>query len=434
MTRKTRLITMAVLTAAIALPLSAKNKPEEAKDSLLNDHHIVLVGSDSKGAPSQESRRKLIEQFYIDQFENSRDPQSPYFIFMSRDANFAMGVGGDVRMRGYFDPGNSMPGSDFVPVDIPMHRTDLNRNHLGTSLGGSALYFRVIGNHQKIGNYQVYIRAKFNGPNNEFKLNKAYAIVNDWTFGYAMSTFSDPDAEPPSVDSDFASLSMDYSRLLVRWAHSFTKSGMSVAASLEVPKLNIDETQYTKARSQSVPDVVAMTQYSWASGQHIRLSGVMRWLPYRDMLAGRNHSPMGWGMQLSTVLNPVSPLVLYGTFNIGRSYSNNSGDFLLGDYDLVGNPAVDGRLKTIPQWSYLVGASYYFTHKLYSTVAFGQARVTSRKLDNEYKYGLFGTANLIYKITPRVNVGAQFSLGKRADYDGDSAWARRLSLAAQFSF
>lgn len=442
MKSSSRFAAIALMAGLTAAPLMARTPVRQiARDSVMNDHRIILMGNESKGIPAPESQRKLIEQFYINQFENTRQPDAPYFLFMSRDANLAMGVGGDIKVRAYFDPGNSLPGSTFSPYDIPMHRDELNRNHLGTSPAGTALYFRIIGHADKIGIYQVYIKGKFNGGSgNDFKLNKAYVSLNDWTVGYAMSTFSDGPAEPPVVDVNGTTLSLDYTTMLVRYLHTFKNSGVSVAASLEAPSFSFETVEQPDGkptagkRKQSVPDIVAMAQYEWARGQHVRLSGIVRWLPYRNFMNNTNHTPKGWGFQFSTVFNPISQLTLYGTLNFGRSYTNNTGNFLLSGYDLVGDSRYEGRMSTLPSWSYLVGATYHFNRKLYSTLAFGQARVTESHFSDQYKYGLYGAANLFYNLTPRILFGGEFTFGKRAEFSGDHAWGRRFSLMAQMSF
>ena len=65
---------MACLTAA---PLMARTPVRQiARDSVMNDHRIILMGNESKGIPAPESQRKLIEQFYINQFENTRQPDA----------------------------------------------------------------------------------------------------------------------------------------------------------------------------------------------------------------------------------------------------------------------------------------------------------------------------------------------------------------------
>lgn len=441
MKNSSRFAALLLMAGVMAAPLSARTVRQAARDSIMQDHRIILMGNEAKGQPSPLSQRKLIEQFYINQFENTRQPDAPYFLFMSRDANLAMGVGGDIKVRTYFDPGNSQPGSSFSPYDIPMTRDELNRNHLGATPAGTALYFRIIGHDSRIGLYQVYIKAKFNGgASNDFKLNKAYVTLNDWTVGYATSTFSDGAAEPPIVDVNGTTLSMDYTTMLIRYLHTFRNSGVSLAASVEAPSLSFegvnlpDGDPSAAARKQSVPDIVAMAQYEWAPGQHVRLSGIVRWLPYRNLVNQTNHTPKGWGFQLSTVFNPVRPLTLYGTLNFGRSYTNNTGNFLLSEYDLVADSRYDGRMSTLPSWSYLVGATYHFNTRLYSSLSFGQARVTQSHFSDQYKYGLFGAANLFYNLTPRILFGGEFSFGKRAEFSGAHAWGRRFSLMAQMSF
>lgn len=441
MTHVSLRLSTVVLASAVSLFISAGNPTlrQEARDSLLNDHHIIMPGGASPKEVGNDSVRSLIENFYIDQFRNYQDPAAPYFLFMSRDANMAMGIGGVVRMRAYFDPGNSMPGASFTPYTIPVTGNPLNRNHFGTTPSGTALFFRVLGRNTKIGSYQLYIQAKFNGYNGrDFKLSKAYATVNDWTVGYATSTFSDGQAIAPTVDANSSTMSMDFSTLLVRWMHTFKKSGITVAASVESPdniSLQTDDTS-TASRSSSIPNFSAMVQYEWAPDQHVRLSAITRALPYRDLVNGSNHSPWGYGFQLSTVVNPTRALTVYAIGNIGRSYSNVGGDFLLGDYDLVEDPDCPGRLRTVPGFSYFLGLGYHFSHKLSMSATFGQARnlISSPREADGYKYGLYGACNVFYDVTPRITIGAEANFGRRQNNDGAHAWARRIGAMCQFSF
>lgn len=439
--RLTSCLALATMALASTVTISARTPRsyhQAATDTILKDHNIIILGDSTR--MSEATERELLEKFYLNQFENTREPDAPYFLFMSRESNLVMGMGGDVKLRAYFDPGNSLPGSSFSPYDIPMERNELMRNKLSTTPAGTGLYFRVIGRNRKIGSYQVYIKARFDGgPTNDFKLNKAFATINDWTVGLATSTFSDGAAEPPTVDANGTTLSMNYSTLLVRWLHQF-KKGFSMAASLETPRCGFeysyqaDGQPTAKPRAQSVPDMLAMGQYQWAPGQHVRLSGIVRWLPYRNLISGTNHLARGWGFQFSTVFNPVPKMTCYGTLNLGRSYVNNSGDFLLGAYDLIGSRSHPGKMCTFPSWTYLVGASYYYSRKCFSTVSFGEARIISHRTNDSYKYGIFGAVNFFYNLTPRIQFGSEFSWGKRAEWGGDTAWGRRLSASAQFSF
>lgn len=430
---------VAVLLAALGLSgfvASASSPTEELQDSLMSDHKIVFFGNGED--PAADSIRNVVENFYYDQFRSFQDPAAPYFLFMSRDTNLAMGIGGLVRMRGYFDWAGSVNVAAFSPYFIPVTKDPLTRNNLGTTPAGTALFFRVIGRNKRLGDYQLYIEANFNGyGGRDFHLKKAYAVLNDWTIGYAASTFGDGAAVPPTVDSNGPTMKMDATNVLIRYMHTFKKSGIVVAGSLETPSMSIQEDGSTvAARNQYLPNLAAMVQYEWSRDEHIRLSGIMRFLPYRDMINGKNHQAVGYGVQLSTVFRILPQLKFYGTANTGKSYSNFGGDFLLGKYDLVVDDATPGKLKTTPGFGYFFGLQYNFRPNLFVSTTFGQGRYlpTQDPVGPDYKYGLYSATNIFWNVTPRIMFGAEFNVGKRQDFNGEHGWARRVGALASFSF
>ncbi len=77
---------------------------------------------------------------------------------------------------------------------------------------------------------------------------------------------------------------------------------------------------------------------------HIRLSGILRTLPYRNLIQAENHTVvMGWGAMLSSVARPTNSLSTYATVNYGRGYSGLGTDLMMGNYDLVGRHIKTGR-------------------------------------------------------------------------------------------
>ena len=85
---------------------------EDHIDSLVASHKVITIGGQpSRSEAYVDSVKSLIENFYYDQFRHFQDPAAPYFLFMSKDASLAMGIGGCVRMRGYYDWGGAMPGT-----------------------------------------------------------------------------------------------------------------------------------------------------------------------------------------------------------------------------------------------------------------------------------------------------------------------------------
>jgi len=101
----------------------------------MSDHKIVFFGNGED--PAADSIRNVVENFYYDQFRSFQDPAAPYFLFMSRDTNLAMGIGGLVRMRGYFDWAGSVNVAAFSPYFIPANIT--GKHQIDITLSGNNL-------------------------------------------------------------------------------------------------------------------------------------------------------------------------------------------------------------------------------------------------------------------------------------------------------
>lgn len=391
----------------------------------------------TKARQELDSMSRVIVSFYYDQFRHSQDPEAPYFLFMSKDAGLAMGIGGCVRMRGYYDWGGAIPASGFAPYLIPMTPDPTNERAFGTTPSGTCLFFRVIGRYKHLGQYQLYIEANFNGyQGRDFHLKKAYAIINDWTIGYAPSTFSDPAAVPPTVDAQGPSNKKTPTSVLVRWM-PVVKNKWIFALSAETPATSIGaDGTTTKTVTSWLPDFAAFAEYQWAPGQHVRLSGILRTLSYRDMLTNKNYNPLGWGVQLSSVAHPGYAWTTYANISYGHGEASLGGDLQIGKYDLVSEIGVPGRLYAAASLGWCVGLQYNIRPNLFVSASASMSHYMPRPgvAGTEYKNGLFTDVNVFWNITPRMQVGAEFDLGRRQNVSGDTRWARRVGALAQFSF
>ncbi|MDE6609898.1 MAG: hypothetical protein K2K33_04990, partial [Muribaculaceae bacterium] len=70
----------------------ARMSGEELRDARLKESHKIVTVGDGPSAPA-DSVRRMVEFFYYDQFRHFQDPLAPYFMFMSKDAKLAMGLG-----------------------------------------------------------------------------------------------------------------------------------------------------------------------------------------------------------------------------------------------------------------------------------------------------------------------------------------------------
>lgn len=421
--------------------ISAKSTADIQNDSLAASSRIITLdnGNVTTSRPSAEAIQR-ISTFLYDQYRNAQDPGAPYFLFMSKEENLMMGLGGVVRMRGWYDWGNIMPGNAFIPYQIPMQHDPANNKKLGITPAGTALFFRVIGNNRLLGQYQAYIEANFNGSGSEhnFHLKKAYVIVRDFTVGYASSTFPDPAACPSTVDSQGPNNKMDRTSVLVRYMPRITKNILA-AVSIENPQNYISADGIkTQSRDSYIPDFAAMVQYDWGhlSSQHVRLSAIYRSLPYRNLVNGTNHNMAGWGVQLSSVNHPIDPLTLYLTFNYGAGYEGMGGDLLVGNCDLIGDPDRPGYMYAPRAFGWCAGVQYNFRPNLYMTLIASQSRMLpSKAIDaDQYKYGLLGTVNIFWNPLPRVMLGAEFDIAKRQNFSRAHDYSRRVGIVGQLSF
>ncbi|MDE7119799.1 MAG: porin, partial [Muribaculaceae bacterium] len=322
-------------------------------------------------------------------------------------------------------------------IPIPANQADMR--HFGTTPAGTALYFVVLG-RCRLGNYKLYIEANFNGfERRGLSLKKAYATLGDLTVGYAESTFSDPAAMPPTVDAQGATNKIGKTDVLVRWMHTFGQR-FTVAASAETPSTAIGYSaeSMTGKSSDWLPDGAAFVQYQWGNNgmEHVRLSGIVRALAYRDLVSSTNRTVAGWGVQLSSVAHPWPQVTTYATASYGKGYAGLSNDFMAGNYDLVADPACTGRLYAPRTYGYCLGAQYNFTPALFASASFSQNRYLPDHSvpGNEYRRGWLAAANIFWNIVPRLQVGAEFAIGRRVNADHAARMAHRVGAMCQFAF
>lgn len=409
---------------------------DEIRAERLKDSHKIIYVGDGERA-SQDSIMQAVSLFYADQFRHFQDPLAPYFLFMSKDARLAMGIGGCVRMRGWGDFDGSVPVNGFIPYMIPVPRDKDQMRRIGGTPGGTALFFKVIGRNKLLGDIIGYIQCDFSGPDNViFKLKKAYVTMSDWTIGYAPTTFSDPAAQAPVIDGGGQNGKTTHTDLLIRWMHDFN-SHWGMAASVEIPESKVDaDGVMTKKLDDYLPDVSAFVQYKWGHDEHIRLSGILRSLPYRDLVNDRRHTVVGWGLQASAMFYPLNSLGVYMLCNTGKGYQSYLADMSIGAYDLVADATTPGRLYAPLAVGLNFGVKYNFTPTLYACAALGRVGYyPDYKVDgSDYRYGLYGAFNVFCDLTPRLQVGAEYLIGSRHNFNGEHNHANRIDLLFQFSF
>lgn len=430
----------AAVAAAVCLAAAgarAQGPVSERVDSLKSHNKVITFGDGPQ--LSRDSVRSLLDEFYINQFQHSMTPDAPYFIFMSRDSKLVMGIGGSLQARAWYSWGGYNPTSGFVPSEIPLGGggAGASRRALTGNVNESSLFFKVIGEHSFIGPWQVYIKAKFGGPSRTLKLSKAYVIIRDWTVGYANSTFEDPAAQPFTIDEQGPNAEISDTDILVRWMHTFTH-GITAAASLELPQeAGLQATAQSEGATGCIPTLGAFLQWSWAKDQHLRLSGIVRSLEYRDLVTGHDRTRVGWGLKASSVWAPADgPVTLYLNALYGHGIASITNDLADADLDLIASPTRPGRAQAPALAGAFAGVQYNISPSFFAAVSASELRFlpSGHPDPSTYRYGLYGTATLGWYVTERLLVGAELDLGCHKAFSGAKEWAHRVGLTAQVDF
>lgn len=409
------------------------------RDKNVENANIILMNAKNGGREvSQDSLRKLIRRFYFDQFRHFRDPEAPYFFFMSRDASAGLGVGGTINTDVWYDWGGSIPDYGFKIYDIPIPADKANRRRLGSSFSGSSIFFTLLGKNRILGSYKTYIAMLFSGwPSATFQIDKAYLTFRDWTIGYATSTFADPMALAPQTDDACANGNMNKTNVLLRYLHTSKDNHWSAAASIEFPTQEImTRDTLTRSCAPDIPEFAAFGQYQWDDGDsHVRLSGIARWLAYRDLAEQRNNRIFGWGLQLSTVAHVSTPLTLYAIANCGKGVASYLNDLAGKNYELVSSNQ-PGRMYAPFTYAGIAGMKYNWTPFFYSDVILSGVRYDPKgqQMPDEYKYGVYGAVNTIWDATSRMTIGIEYLHGLRCNYNGDHASANRINILFRLHF
>lgn len=420
-------------------PDSTRMYAEEARRaSLLKEAKVIFTSGDDGERADRDSVQSMLAKFYVDQFRNSQDPEAPYFTLMSKDANLAMGIGGSLNLTGWFDWNGVIDGSDFATYAIPIPKNPDEMKNIDASAASTSIFFNLMGRHTPIGEYRAYIEGGFSGYGHRgFKLKKAWFQIQDFTLGLTKTTFSDPAAQPEVLDGAGANGKVDKNNILVRWLHTW-RNRWTLAASVELPSSapQIDDAMTAKVRDY-VPDFAALGQYQWDRGMsHVRVAGVVRSIPYRDLQARENRHVLGWGVQLSGVVRAGRMVTLYALGSAGRGIASYTGDLSNGSYDLLADPGHDGRLYAPTTLSATAGAKVQIAPRVSSTLCLATLRHLPKGNPGGdiYKYGQYLAVNAVYNITSRIQAGAEYLAGKRKNCSGASGNVNRAELQLIFSF
>lgn len=426
------------IIAISSLALTSYAAEPEPNDTV----YIPLSAKIVTGNHNTPSAHEMIGVFYDTSESYFNDPGAPRFLFLDKQGKVALGIGGQIYGTLQYDfDGSIDDGSNFTTYDIPVPNDPARRQAFSGDASHSSIFFKLIGRTSRFGFYQAYVQTNFTGGgvgSYNLKLKQAYLKLGYVTVGLTNSVFSDPDAAPPTIDTQGPAGQVAAKNVILKYAPKF-KNGLSLGVSVEVPKVSYDESAgFTEKIAQRVPDIPAYVQYSWDGGtSHVRLSGLLRTMSYRDLQSQKNRFATGWAVQLSGVSSIAStPLTAFWQAAYGAGYANYLNDLSCGSFDLIAAQGNSGRMEAPNMMGLVAGLQYQFSPKFLASCSYSYSRIydAAHLGDDTYKHAQYLTANLFYNIITDLRCGIEYDWGQRTDYSGTTGHANRLMALIQFQF
>lgn len=427
--------TFLALAVACAGPAWAQSpKSEKEDDDTTSTVRLKLINT-------YKSEHQMAELFKRSMSEYFNDPQAPRFLLYDQKHEIAFGVGGYVRLRPAYDFNGSPTNSyGFVTNSIPAPSNPASRSNFNMDASKSTVFFKLLGNNRKLGQFEAYVSGAFTGTNFGFELNDAYVSVKGFLVGRTWSTFNDMAAMPPTIDSQGPSGAAFMRTTQIRYARPFgKKKNWQAALAVEMPQST--ETYGTQVGeiNQNIPDIPVYLQYSWGkeNASHVRLSGVMRNQRYRDLLKEENKTVTSFGGQFSTSVSVNKLLTLYGQVNYGKGITQYINDLAGEGLSLMPDPEKAGKMYAPETLGWLAHAQFNVTESVFLSAGYSQARFypgDGYDGPDQYRQGQYVVANAFWNLNSMFQLGAEYLWGSRENLDGTRGYANCAQLLLQFNF
>lgn len=260
------------------------------------------------------------------------------------------------------------------------------------------------------------------GSNNDStRIRHAYLTYDHWLIGQTTSSFLAGDLQPDMLDFNSPLGVGTYRTPMVRYSD----------------KINSQTTYFVgleKANDNNrVPALTSKIKYDFADGK-----ASTSWRALLTEARSDNESDLGWGVGLG-VRYQLTPALL-GIVD----YSHVKGDnkYLLYSNDAYKVDPNDDSLNLNEFDTFTVGATYKFSPKLSSTLAYGAMFAND---DNEFaKLALNdsrqnkklqqGWVNVMYSPISPFTLGLEYIYGERETFTGEKGKDNRIEAMAKYSF
>ncbi|MDE6769166.1 MAG: hypothetical protein K2J78_05510, partial [Muribaculaceae bacterium] len=322
--------------------------------------------------------------------QSPNDNGLPRFAIVGKDNQFYLGIGGQFLGEGSFTWGDNISGSPlFTPSTLTPAKPG-NGGNTQFAWQTSSIYMNFVampGTDNQIG---LFFKGNFMGNNSTFSCFHFYAKYRGLTAGYTTSAFTDGAAEPMTIDFEGPNGYPFINLFTAYWQQNFTKN-FSGAIGIDAPTATLTTGSTTESVTQRIPAIPLYLQYAWNNGgSHIRLSGLIRPLQYRNLEEKENKTITGAGIQISGMTGIAGGL----SANFNAAYGKGIATYLQDDNGL-GLDAVavktPGKMEAVKTFGITGGLSYAFSSKVSTNLTYSHLLNSlpdeAVVPDSQYRYG-----------------------------------------------
>ena len=261
-------------------------------------------------------------------------------------------------------------------------------------------------------------------------MRHAFVRYNDWLIGQTWSTFQDVSALPDNLDFIGPTEGTVFERQpMVR----YTRGGFQIA--VEQPETEITGSDGSRMLpgDDLIPDIALRYNKKGDFG-HLTVAGILRQLKASpDMTTTDADTALGWGVSASGKLK----IGRRNDFRFMATYGEGIGRYV--GVNIVNDAAFDANneLETIQTVSGFASYRHFWSEKWRSnfTLGFFEADnpvdLTGDGVTNEVRSA---HANLIYSLTPKIDVGVELIRADRELENGDDGAMNKLQFSAKYGF
>jgi hypothetical protein len=279
-------------------------------------------------------------------------------------------------------------------------------------------------------------------------LVNGFGQLGKFIAGQTPSTFMDTEVFPVTLDYWGPCSRIFFLNIQVRYTPVYTtKERFAIA--FERPGATADGTDYSNSvdirhvkPDLPLPNLATHYRHEWKWG-YTQLAAIVKYLQWKDIsdtsVNDLDGSDVGWGFNLSTVINAAKRLKFKLQGEYGEGFENYIAD-VSPDVALETNSGSSIRPvkgKALPAWGFLSFAEIEWTPKLKSSVGYSMLTIKNANLQSPdaFRKGQYALINLRCYPVDNVMLGIEYQYGRRDNFsDGFYSTCNKIQCSFKFNF